>query len=186
MPSLVKSMSRIGKKPVQVPAGVSIEINEKEVVVTGPKGKLASPKFPGITIRQEGNELKVDRENEDKKTRSFHGLARALVANNVVGTSEGFSKNLVLSGVGYRAQKKGKQLVMSVGLSHEVEYTEPEDVKIEVPEPTKINISGIDRQRVGQVAAEIRAVRKPEPYKGKGIRYSDEVIRRKAGKTGKK
>ncbi|MCB1145424.1 MAG: 50S ribosomal protein L6 [Leptospiraceae bacterium] len=179
-------MSRIGNKPIELPKGVTIEIAADAITIAGPKGKLISPNFPGINVTQENGVLNVKRENDLKTTRAFHGLVRSLVANHIVGSTVGFSKLLILNGVGYRAQKKGKQLVMSLGFSHDVVYDEPADVTIEVPEPTKIKVSGIDRQRVGQVAAEIRAFKQPEPYKAKGIRYEDETVRRKAGKTGKK
>lgn len=179
-------MSRIGNKPIQLPKGVSIAQKENTVEVSGPKGKLETPVFPGISIEQQEESLVVKRANDTKDLASKHGLVRSLLANNVVGVSDGFSKLLILNGVGYKAAKKGKQLVLSLGYSHEIDYNEPEGVNIEVVEPTKVKVSGIDKQKVGQVAAEIRSFRKPEPYKGKGVRYENEVIRRKAGKTGKK
>ncbi len=179
-------MSRIGNKPIALPSSVKVESSGTEIIVTGPKGKLSIEKFAGISIEQNGSNIIVKRDNDSKEQRAKHGLTRALLANHIIGTSQGYTKILLMTGVGYRAQKKGRQLVMSLGFSHDVVYDEPADVSIEVPEPTKVKISGIDKQRVGQVAADIRAYKKPEPYKGKGIRYEDEVIRRKAGKTGKK
>ncbi|MCS6984197.1 MAG: 50S ribosomal protein L6 [Leptospiraceae bacterium] len=179
-------MSRIGVKPIPLPKGVRVEVKEKEILVEGPLGKLTLPLFEGITVEEKDGKLQVHRHGESKDMKAKHGLTRALLANHVSGTVQGFSKILVLQGVGYRAQKRGRELVLSLGFSHEVVYPEPSDVKIEVIDPTKIKVSGIDKQRVGQIAAEIRAFKKPEPYKGKGIKYEDEVIRRKAGKTGKK
>lgn len=179
-------MSRIGYKPITVPAGVTVEVAENAVNIKGPKGQMSAPLFEGVTVSVEGQEVLVKRENELKKTRSFHGLVRSLVNNCIIGTSAGFEKNLILQGVGYRAQKKGKTLVLSLGYSHDINFEQPDDVNIEVPETTKVKISGIDKQRVGQVAAQIRSYREPEPYKGKGVRYEDEQIRRKAGKAGKK
>lgn len=179
-------MSRVGLDPISVPSGVQVEIKPDSVIVSGSNGKLQAPVFAGITVKQEGEVLNVARENDSIELKSKHGLVRALVANCVTGISTGFSRELVLQGVGYRAQKKGKQLVLSLGYSHDITFDEPEGITIEVPEPTKVKVSGIDKQQVGQVAAKIRAYRKPEPYKGKGVRYSDEQIRRKAGKAGKK
>lgn len=179
-------MSRIGNKPVTLPSSVKVETNSSGILVTGPKGNLTVPHFEGISITSEGTTLIVKRANETKDLKAKHGLTRSLLANHVVGTSQGYTQLLIMSGVGFRAQKKGKQLVMNLGFSHEIVYDEPADVAIEVPEPTKIKISGIDKQRIGQVAADIRAYKKPEPYKGKGIKYETEVVRRKAGKTGKK
>lgn len=179
-------MSRIGAKPIVVPKGVKVSVRDQEVLVEGPKGKLSLPVFPGISVEEKDGKILVKRHEDSKEIKAKHGLTRALLANHIIGTSEGFSKVLILQGVGYRAQKRGKDLVLSLGFSHEVVYPEPADVSIEVLEPTKIKVSGIDKQRVGQVAAEIRAFKKPEPYKAKGIKYETEVIRRKAGKTGKK
>ncbi len=179
-------MSRVGNNPITVPSGV--QVNEQGVAfeVSGPNGKLSSPKFPGISVKIENDQLKVARENDTKDLRAKHGLVRSLLNNCIEGVTKGFKKELVLQGVGYRAQKKGKQLVLSLGYSHDITVDEPEGIKLEVPEPTKVTISGIDKQQVGLVAAKIRDFRKPEPYKGKGIRYHDENIRRKAGKAGKK
>ncbi len=175
-------MSRIGKQPITVPAGVEVRIGQDSVTVKGPKGELVSPLFPGITVAQEGNELQVSCSNmDDKKTKSFFGLVRALLANNVIGVSTGFQKVLELRGVGYRAQAQGKKLNLSLGFSHPVEYALPDGVDAKV-EQSKIIITGFDKQRVGQVAAEIRAFRPPEPYKGKGVRYEGEHVAMKEGK----
>jgi large subunit ribosomal protein L6 len=177
-------MSRIGKKPIEIPAGVSVEIEAGKVNVTGPKGTL-SQHIPGqITISQEGSNLLVERPNDSKQNRAFHGLTRALVANMVQGVSAGFERKLELVGVGYRAQLQGKKLVINIGFSHPVEVDPPEGIEFEVPAVTRITVKGIDKQLVGNTAAHIRAIRKPEPYKGKGIKYENEVIRRKAGKSG--
>jgi len=179
-------MSRIGSQKVNLPAGVNVEISAEVVKVTGPKGTLEAPLFPGITIEQVDTELNVKRDSDIKQTRAYHGLVRSLIANCVTGTSTGFTKTLILQGVGYRAQKKGSSLVMTLGFSHEINMVIPNDVTVECPEPTKVVVTGIDKQRVGQVAAVVRSYRPPEPYKGKGVRYSDEVVKRKAGKAGKK
>ena len=169
-----------------MPSGVSIEMKDDQVNVKGPKGTLTAPRFAGISLNQEGNEVTLSLDNENSGLAPKHGLMRALIANCVTGVTAGFEKNLVLQGVGYRAQLKGKQLVLTLGYSHDVIFDQPDDIKIEVPEPTKVKVTGIDKQRVGQVAAQIRSFRKPEPYKGKGVRYENEQIRRKAGKAGKK
>ncbi|MES0490739.1 MAG: 50S ribosomal protein L6 [Leptospirales bacterium] len=179
-------MSRIGNKKVKLPAGVNVEVSAEVVKITGPKGTLEAPLFPGITIEVADGSVSVKRDTDVKQQRAYHGLVRSLIANCITGTSEGFSKNLQLQGVGYRAQKKGNSLVMTLGFSHEINMAIPQDVNVECPEPTKVIVSGIDKQRVGQVSAVIRSYRPPEPYKGKGIRYSDEIVRRKAGKAGKK
>lgn len=179
-------MSRIGNKPIPLPAGVSITAAADSVTVKGPKGTLQAPLFPGLKVEVSGNTAKVSRENDEKALRAKHGLVRSLVNNCVIGTSTGYSQVLLLQGVGYRAQKRGKDVVFSLGFSHEVIFKEPADVTIEVLENTKLKISGIDKQRVGQVAAQIRSFKEPEPYKGKGIRYENEQVRRKAGKAGSK
>ncbi len=179
-------MSRIGRIPVKKPDGIEIQVKEKEVLVKGKKGELRVPIFPGIKIAEKEGKIYVKNSNLTKQGKAFHGLVRALLKNAVEGLTKGFQKTLLLEGIGYRAQKKGKEIVLSLGFSHPVIYKEPEDVQIEVPEPTKIIVSGIDKQRVGQVAAEIRALKPPEPYKGKGIRYEGEYVRRKAGKALKK
>jgi len=179
-------MSRIGNQKVNVPSGVQLEIQEESVVVKGPKGSLTAPLFPGIKVEQKEQDVIVSRDSDAKEQRAYHGLVRSLLQNCVIGTSEGFSKTLILQGVGYRAQVKGANLVMSLGFSHEINMPIASDVSVAVPEPTKVIVSGIDKQRVGQVAAVIRSYRKPEPYKGKGVRYDGEIIKRKAGKAGKK
>ena len=179
-------MSRIGKLPVAIPAGVTITVDSENLVsVKGPKGQLQQKISQEMIIEQDGGVLNVKRPSDSKNHRSLHGLSRTLINNMVVGVTQGFSKSLDIIGVGYRAAKNGKNLVLSVGYSHPVEFTEPNGITIEVPNPNKIVVSGIDKQAVGQLAAEIRAKREPEPYKGKGIKYETEVIRRKEGKTGK-
>jgi large subunit ribosomal protein L6 len=179
-------MSKIGNKSIQIPSGVTVSENSGAYVVKGPKGELTVPMFENISVNQNEGLLTVTRTAEDKQTRAYHGLVRSLLNNNIEGTSKGFSKTLLLQGVGFRAVKKGQKLVLSLGFSHDVEVDQPSDVNIEVPEATKLILSGIDKQRVGQVAAQIRSYRPPEPYKGKGVRYEDEYVRRKAGKAGKK
>ena len=175
-------MSRIGKQPITLPAGVEAKIAADAVTVKGSKGELTSPLFPNITVEQEGNVLSVlCSDMGSKKTKSYYGLVRALLASNVEGVSKGFEKKLELRGVGYRAQTQGRKLNLSLGFSHPVEYELPEDVDA-VVDKGFITISGIDKQRVGQVAAEIRAFRPPEPYKGKGVRYVDEHVAMKEGK----
>lgn len=179
-------MSRIGKLPVSVPAGVTITVDEKNVVtVKGPKGTLSQPVSPDMQVSLEEGVLLVKRMSDDKRHRALHGLTRSLIHNMVVGTTAGFEKRLEIVGVGYKAQMNGAKLVLNVGYSHPVEFTAPENISFEVPSPTKITVKGIDKQAVGQIAANIRAVREPEPYKGKGIRYEGERVRRKEGKTGK-
>lgn len=179
-------MSRIGNKPIEIPAGVTITAAGDSVTVKGPKGSLRAPLFPGLTVEVSGNTAKISRANDEKDLRAKHGLVRSLVNNCVVGTSTGYSQILLLQGVGYRAQKRGKDVVFSLGFSHEVVLKEPDDVTVDVLENTKLKVSGIDKQRVGQVAAQIRGLKEPEPYKGKGIRYENEQVRRKAGKAGSK
>ena len=180
-------MSRIGRAPIAVPAGVEIKIEDNNVVtVKGPKGTLTQQLHPNMTIKQEGAELHVTRPNDLKENRSLHGLTRTLLHNMVVGVTEGFKKTLDVNGVGYRVAMEGGKLVMNLGFSHQVTMEAPADIKLETPNPNKIVVSGADKQRVGQFAAEIREKRPPEPYKGKGIKYVDEVIRRKEGKTGVK
>ena len=180
-------MSRIGKKPVVIPAGVSVEVAAgNAVTVKGPKGTLSYTFHPDMILKVEGNVLTVERPDEEHLHKSLHGLTRTLLSNMVEGVEKGYSKTLEVNGTGYRAEKKGNQLVMRLGYSHEVFVDEIPGITIEVPGPNQIIIHGIDKQVVGQFAAEVRGKRPPEPYKGKGIKYSTEVIRRKAGKTGGK
>ena len=180
-------MSRIGRAPIAVPAGVEIKIEDNNVVtVKGPKGTLTQQFHPNMTIKQEGAELHVTRPNDLKENRSLHGLTRTLIHNMVVGVTDGFKKTLDVNGVGYRVAMEGGKLVMNLGYSHQVIMEAPEGITIETPSANQIVVSGSDKQLVGQFAAEVREKRPPEPYKGKGIKYSDEVIRRKVGKTGVK
>lgn len=178
-------MSRIGLKPITIPAGVEINIDENNLItVKGPKGELVQQISPLVKAEVNENELTFSRDNDERTKRAQHGLARALVANMVHGVSEGFEKKLLLQGVGYRAEKKGNTLVMNLGYSHPIEMEDPEGITTETPDQTTILVKGIDKAQVGNYAANIRAWRAPEPYKGKGIRYEDEIIRRKEGKTG--
>ena len=179
-------MSRIGKKPVIIPANVTVTIADGNVVtVKGPKGTLTHTFHPDMILKIEGNELLVDRPDEEHLHKSLHGLTRTLVDNMVTGVTQGFKKDLEVQGVGYRVQKQGSNLVMNLGFSHQVIVSETDEIKIDVPNPNTIVISGIDKQKVGQFAAEVREKRPPEPYKGKGIRYAGEYVRRKEGKAGK-
>lgn len=178
-------MSRIGRKPINIPAGVDVKIDGSVVTVKGPKGTLTQKFHPNMNIAVEGNEILVTRPNDDKENRALHGLTRTLVHNMVVGVTEGYKKELDVLGVGYRVQKQGKDMVMNLGYSHTVVVSDTEDIKIECPTPNRIVISGADKQKVGQFAAEVREKRPPEPYKGKGIRYVDEYVRHKEGKAGK-
>ena len=179
-------MSRIGREPIDLPAGVEAKIDGQNITVKGPKGELAMSVHPNITVKQEGNVLHVTRPNDLKENRALHGLTRSLVHNMVVGVSTGYQKTLDVNGVGYRVALEGQKLVMNLGYSHQVFVEPPKGITIEVPNPNQIVIKGADKQLVGQFAAEVREKRPPEPYKGKGIKYSDEVIRRKVGKTGAK
>ena len=180
-------MSRIGRLPVAIPAGVTVEVAENnKVTVKGPKGTLERELPTEMSIKVEGEEVVVTRPNDLKKMKSLHGLTRTLINNMVVGVTEGYQKVLEVNGVGYRAAKSGKTLTLNLGYSHPVEMEDPEGVESAVEGQTKIIVKGIDKEKVGQYAAEIRDKRRPEPYKGKGIKYADEVIRRKVGKTGKK
>lgn len=180
-------MSRIGRAPIVIPAGVTVTVSDDNIVtVKGPKGTLTQEINKNITVKQEGNEIHVSRPNDDKQNRAFHGLYRALIHNMIVGVSTGFTKTLNLVGTGYRAEAKGNTLNITIGYSHPVIFEAEENITFATPNQTTITVSGIDRQQVGNVAATIRAVRKPEPYHGKGIKYETEVVRRKEGKTGKK
>ncbi len=179
-------MSRIGRKPINIPAGVDVKFEDGVMTVKGPKGTLTQKIHPNMQVEINGAEITVSRPDDDKLNRSLHGLTRTLIFNMMVGVSEGFKKELEVNGVGYRVQKQGKDLVMNLGYSHQVIMSDNEDITIEVPGPNKIIIHGADKQKVGQFAAEVRSKRAPEPYKGKGIKYVDEHIRRKEGKAGKK
>ena len=178
-------MSRIGRKPIVIPAGVEVTVNGNNVTVKGPKGTLNSNIHPMMTVKVEGGEVLVTRPNDDKEARSLHGLTRTNISNMVEGVVKGFEKKLEVQGVGYRVAKQGKDLVMNLGFSHNVVMSENEDIQIETPDANTIIIKGIDKQKVGQFAAEVREKRPPEPYKGKGIRYAGEHIIRKEGKAGK-
>ena len=178
-------MSRIGRAPITVPAGVEVKVDGQHVSVKGPKGALEMNVAPTMKVEVEAGVVHVTRPNDEKMNRSLHGLTRTLINNMVVGVSEGFSKTLEVNGVGYRASKEGKNLVLNVGYSHQVIMPETEDIQIDVPNPNQIIIKGIDKQKVGQFAAEVRGKRPPEPYKGKGIKYVGETIIRKEGKAGK-
>lgn len=177
-------MSRIGKLPIAIPSGVTITVDPAEITVNGPKGSLSQFTMPGVTVKQEGDEIIVTRDNDEAVNRAKHGLMRSLVNNMVIGVSKGFEKKLEVNGVGFRVNLAGNDLKMFLGFSHEVVYSLPQGVSAKVEQNT-ITVSGISKQQVGQVAAEIRALKKPEPYKGKGIKYADERIIRKSGKSGK-
>ena len=177
-------MSRVGRKVIAVPAGVKVSVSEASLEVQGPKGKLSTPVPRGIKFALQGQELSCQRANDERQLRAFHGMARALAQNAIKGVTEGFSKDLDIVGVGYRAQVEGNKVVFALGFSHPVEYPIPEGIKIAVEKQTRLTVSGIDRQKVGQVAAEIRQLRRPDPYKQKGIRYVGEVLKKKAGKAG--
>ncbi len=180
-------MSRIGRMPIAIPAGVTVDIAENnQVTVKGPKGTLERVLPAEMSITKEGEEIKVTRPNDLKKMKSLHGLTRTLINNMIIGVTEGYEKKLEVNGVGYRAAKQGKKLTLSLGYSHPVEMEDPEGIEVTVEGQNIIIVKGIDKEKVGQYAAEIREKRAPEPYKGKGIKYEDEVIRRKVGKTGKK
>lgn len=177
-------MSRIGKQPIQLPSGVTVEMDDKFITVNGPKGTLKQFAMPGVKVAQNEQELVVTRDNDEKMTRARHGLMRSLVSNMVTGVSKGYEKKLEINGVGYRVAMQGQDLKFNLGFSHDVIYKVPAGIQVSV-EQNVVTVSGIDKQQVGQVAAEIRALKKPEPYKGKGIKYADERIIRKSGKSGK-
>jgi large subunit ribosomal protein L6 len=179
-------MSRIGRKPIPIPSGVTVTVNDGTVFVKGPKGELRQALRPEMTVEINDGQVVVTRPEDSKPVRALHGLTRALIANMVGGVTDGYRRVLEIVGVGYKAEKKGEALVLTVGYSHPVRYPEPSGIKLSTTSPTVIVVEGIDKQKVGQVAAELRAVRPPEPYKGKGIRYQGEQVRRKAGKTGAK
>ena len=178
-------MSRIGRLPITVPAGVDIAITGSHVVIKGPKGTLERDIAPQLSLVREDGVLRVERPNDSKQSRELHGLTRTLLSNMVTGVTTGYRKGLEITGVGYRAQLVGRKLQLALGYSHPIEIDPPEGIAFEVETPTRLAVTGIDKEQVGHMAARIRATRKPEPYKGKGVRYSGEVIRRKAGKAGK-
>ncbi|PTL38449.1 50S ribosomal protein L6 [Alkalicoccus saliphilus] len=178
-------MSRIGLKPIEIPSGVELKLDGTKVTVKGPKGELSRNIHHDMTVKQEDNIITVERPSDHKDHRALHGTTRSMINNMIEGVSQGFQKNLELVGVGYRAQKTGNKVVLNVGLSHPVEFVEENGLEIDVPSNTKITVRGIDKESVGALASNIRAVRIPEPYKGKGIRYEGEYVRRKEGKTGK-
>jgi large subunit ribosomal protein L6 len=179
-------MSRIGRRPIDVPQGVEVRLDGHRVAVKGPKGALERDLSPTMQVTVEGNVVRVERPDDSRQSRSLHGLTRTLIANMVEGVSQGFEKALELQGVGYRAAKSGQKLVLTVGYSHPVEMTPPEGITIEVPAPSSVLVKGANKEHVGEFAAKVRGVRPPEPYKGKGVRYRGERVRRKVGKTGKK
>ncbi|MBQ6095421.1 MAG: 50S ribosomal protein L6 [Lachnospiraceae bacterium] len=178
-------MSRIGKLPITVPAGVDVKIDGSTVTVKGPKGTLTGTFNSKMSVELEDGHIKVTRPDDTKENRSLHGLTRTLIANMVEGVNSGFKKQLEVVGIGYRAEKQGNDLLLKVGYSHDVKMTPPDGITVEVPSPNQIVINGYDKQKVGQFASEVRGVRPPEPYKGKGIKYAEEVVRRKEGKAGK-
>ena len=178
-------MSRIGRAPITIPAGVEVKVDGSTVTVKGPKGTLTKTMHSNMTIAMEGNVITVTRPNDLKENRSLHGLTRTLIANMIEGVANGYKKELEINGIGYRAEMKGKDLVMKIGYSHDVVMPQPEGITVEVPAPNKIIVTGADKEKVGQFAAEVREKRLPEPYKGKGIKYVDEYVRRKEGKAGK-
>lgn len=179
-------MSRIGKVPIDIPKGVTVDLKDRTIKVKGPKGTLAQSYNDRVEIKKEGDQIKVERVNDERFSRASHGLYQRLVENMIKGVTQGYKKELEIVGVGYRAELKGKELAIQAGLSHEPHYPIPDGITITVPKPNQVIIEGIDKQKVGQVAAEIRKIRPPEPYKGKGIRYADEHVRRKVGKAGAK
>ena len=178
-------MSRIGKKPIELPKGVKLEVKDGMVSVEGPKGRLGRPLLEGLEVEITDAQAQVKRNREDKRTRSYHGLMRTLVANMVDGVSKGFEKKLEIVGIGYRSELKGNSLTFYLGYSHPIEFPLPPGISAEVEKQTQVTIKGIDKELVGQISAKIRDLRKPDPYKGKGVKYANEVLRKKAGKTGK-
>ena len=178
-------MSRVGRLPIAIPSGVDIDVTENHVVVKGPKGTLEQDISPILTLVSEDGQLRVERPDDEKRARELHGLSRTLINNMVVGVTEGYRRGLEIQGVGYRAQLIGQKLQLNLGYSHPIEIEPPEGIAFEVENPTRIAVTGIDKELVGRTAARVRACRKPEPYKGKGVRYAGEVVRRKAGKAGK-
>lgn len=176
-------MSRVGRKPIPLPKGVEVTQQGNEVVVKGPKGSLRTPLIQGLSMKVENGSVVFERRDDERQSRAFHGLMRALIANSVAGVSEGFRRDLDIIGVGYRGEVKGREVVFQLGYSHPIHFKIPEGIDIAVDKSGRVTITGIDRQKVGQTAAEIRSLRLPDPYKGKGIKYTDEVIRRKAGKA---
>jgi len=178
-------MSRVGRLPIPIPAGVTVDVSGSHIVVTGPRGSLERDITPELTVVQEDGQLRVERPGDQTRWRSLHGLNRTLISNMVVGVTAGYRRGLEITGVGYRAQLVGQNLQLNLGYSHPIEIVPPEGIAFEVENPTRIAVSGIDKELVGRTAARVRATRKPEPYKGKGVRYAGEVVRRKAGKAGK-
>ncbi|MBA3307142.1 MAG: 50S ribosomal protein L6 [Chloroflexi bacterium] len=178
-------MSRIGRLPITVPQGVDVTLEGERITVKGPRGELSRELVPEMRVVKEDGVLRVERPNDEKRSRALHGLTRTLVANMVTGVTEGYRKGLEITGVGYRAQLVGRKLQLNLGYSHPVEIDPPAGIAFEIDNPTRLSVTGIDKELVGHVAARVRATRKPEPYKGKGVRYAGEVIRRKAGKAGK-
>jgi len=176
-------MSRVGKKPIPIPSGVEVKIDENEIRVTGPKGELRRKLHPSIKVELDGDQILVRRPSDNKFHKSLHGLTRTLIANMVTGVTAGYHKSLEIQGIGYKAELKGSKLNLSLGFSHPILFSPPEGIKIELDGPSKIKVSGVDKELVGLVAAKIRSFRPPEPYKGKGIRYEGEIVRKKAGKT---
>ncbi|MFO7532987.1 MAG: 50S ribosomal protein L6, partial [Candidatus Limnocylindrales bacterium] len=176
---------RVGKLPIPIPAGVDIDIAGSRIKVKGPRGTLERDVTPVLSVVTEDGQLRVVRPNEDKRSRELHGLTRTLIHNMVVGVTEGYTRNLEIQGVGYRAQLVGRKLQLNLGYSHPIEINPPEGISFEVETPTKVAVTGIDKELVGRIAAQVRGTRKPEPYKGKGVRYAGEIVRRKAGKAGK-
>lgn len=177
-------MSRVGLKPIELPDGVSVKADGATLRVSGPKGELETPVPPGISTVEEDGSVRFERADDNKQTRAYHGLARALAANAVTGVHVGFQRDLRIEGIGYRAKLEGKSLVLSLGFSHPVDFPVPDGIEIEVQDQTKITVRGIDKQRVGEISAQIRRFRPPDPYKGKGVRYADEIVKKKVGKSG--